>query len=289
MLSVIAIFFFAAVLFFPEQAMGAPVVSEIAWMGTAVSSANEWIELFNGGSESVDLGGWRLEWRGGQYGITVGKEKCQNTVVSAGGYFLLERTNDATVPEITADCIYTGALSNSGEALVLKDSFGKETDRVDGGDGWKIGTSVPAGNNDTKETAQRLAAHWVSAASTPRAENGTISLVSSGAASQNSSSSAVQSALPAAPFPLGGASASAALPPLFRVDAGGDRTVGAGSLTDFLGVAVSAKEGSPLEHTRFLWNFGDGEIKEGRSVGHIFQIPGVYIVGLHVSSPTLRS
>lgn len=29
-------------------------------MGTGKSSADEWIELFNLGSESVDLGGWTL-------------------------------------------------------------------------------------------------------------------------------------------------------------------------------------------------------------------------------------
>lgn len=65
--------------------------------------------------------------------------------------------------------------------------------------------------------------------------------------------------------------------------AGEDRAVAVGSEINFLGHATGL-DGKPLDTARFWWNFGDGESKEGRSVGHIFMIPGEYTVGLHVSS-----
>ena len=37
------------------------VVNEIAWMGTTVNAANEWIELRNTTGQSVALAGWTLK------------------------------------------------------------------------------------------------------------------------------------------------------------------------------------------------------------------------------------
>ncbi len=42
---------------------GRVIISEIAWAGTAASAEDEWIELQNLGTTSVDLTGWTLQWR----------------------------------------------------------------------------------------------------------------------------------------------------------------------------------------------------------------------------------
>ncbi|MCJ7511903.1 MAG: lamin tail domain-containing protein, partial [Anaerolineales bacterium] len=39
---------------------GAVWINEVAWAGTLASSSDEWIELYNPGSEAIDLSGWRL-------------------------------------------------------------------------------------------------------------------------------------------------------------------------------------------------------------------------------------
>ena len=44
-------------------------------------------------------------------------------------------------------------------------------DRVDGSHGWKINGGNSAGDNNTKQTAQKMAAGWVTALKTPRAAN----------------------------------------------------------------------------------------------------------------------
>jgi len=112
------------------------VINEIAWSGTEASSGDEWIELYNFGSQSVDLSNWSINAVDGTPLITL------SGAISPGKFFLLERTDDNTISNIAADQVYTGPLGNSGESLLLRDSEGKLIDSVnlDGGD-WPGGTS----------------------------------------------------------------------------------------------------------------------------------------------------
>jgi len=111
------------------------VISEIAWMGTTTSSGDEWIELYNNTTLAVNLAGWSLRAVGGTPSITL------TGTIPAGGYYLLERTDDTTVPGVAADQIYTGALGDGGEDLVLRDSAANVVDEVDadGDSGWFSG------------------------------------------------------------------------------------------------------------------------------------------------------
>ena len=117
------------------------VLNEIAWMGTTTSATDEWIELFNNTSGPVSLAGWTLTAADGTPGISL------SGTIPAGGYFLLERTDDNTVPGVAADQIFTGALGNAGEILSLRDGTGGLQDFVDA---WH------AGNSTTRRTMQRV-------------------------------------------------------------------------------------------------------------------------------------
>lgn len=141
-------------------------------MGTENSAADEWIELYNSGSEEVNLSGWILQSLDEGLIINFDQDSVNlPPALSPGGFFLLERTDDTSVPSISADIIYTGSLSNTGEVLILKNAEGVEEDRVDGSDKWKIGGALSiVGDNDTKDTAQ-LSTEWVTAIATPRDVN----------------------------------------------------------------------------------------------------------------------
>ena len=147
--------------------LGDVVINEIAWMGTAASTSdNEWLELYNTTDQPINMNGWTLKSQDETPNITL------SGIVPASGYYLLERTDDDTLPDITADQIYTGALGNSGEHLVLKDTAGTTISEVDGSNGWKInGDDVQIGDNNTKKTAQKMASEWITATATPKAEN----------------------------------------------------------------------------------------------------------------------
>lgn len=245
------------------------VINEVAWMGMLPKSGespqaaanNEWIELWNSGRSLVSLEGWKIVAQDGMPDISL------SGVIPAGGYFLLERGSDDVLPQISADLVYpfkNNALSNSGEHLFIKDANGGTIDEINFSSGW------PAGDNDSKQTAQKVGSTWITATSTPRAQN--YGAVPSTASTQQNSASVSGSS--AAPLPS---------LPTIRVYAGEDRVAVAGAVLDFAGQAHGA-EGQVLEGVRFWWNFGDGGILEGRVISHIFQIPGQYLVGLHVSS-----
>lgn len=126
------------------------VINEVAWMGTVESYSNEWIELFNNSNFPINLEGWLLK-------TVDGTPKIELTgTVPSNGFYLLERTDDNTLPNIQADQIYRGALGNSGEKLELYTLDNYLVDRVvciEDAEGncqeWLVG------DNDTKQTMER--------------------------------------------------------------------------------------------------------------------------------------
>lgn len=125
-------------------------ITEVAWMGTAASANDEWIELHNDGSESVSLSGWTLSAADGTPSITLSGS------IGAGEYRLLERTDDTTFPGISALVIFTGALGNEGESLSLKNG-GTTVQTFSFAGGW------PAGDVTTKKTMQWTGSAWITA------------------------------------------------------------------------------------------------------------------------------
>jgi hypothetical protein len=119
----------------------AVVIDEVAWSGTAASSSDEWLELHNPGDEAVDLAGWTLS-DGGDVNLAL------HGTLPAGGFYLLERTDDTTVSDIPADLIYSGSLSNAGETLTLRDAGGAVIDTANGdGGAWPAGSAAPGYNS----------------------------------------------------------------------------------------------------------------------------------------------
>ena len=121
------------------------VINEIAWAGTAASTYDEWIELYNPTEDAVDLIGWVLTF--GETVIHLGTVEddaleIRCTTIAAGGYFLLERTDDETISDSEADVLYKGTLSNTGVVIELRNADGELVDRVDTPEtGWPAGTT----------------------------------------------------------------------------------------------------------------------------------------------------
>ena len=112
------------------------VINEIAWMGTAASTYDEWIELYNTTGDTITLTNWTLSSADGTPSITLSGS------IAPYGYFLLERSDDNTVSDISADQIYTGALGDAGEDFSLKDSSDTVIDRVNCSGGWFAGSGA---------------------------------------------------------------------------------------------------------------------------------------------------
>jgi hypothetical protein len=255
----------------PTAAHAAVVISEIAWMGTSVSANAEWIELQNTGSESVNLSGWTLAGATGSPNITL------SGTIAGSGYYLLERTSDASVPSVTADQIYSGALANTGLTLLLKDQTGATVDTVAGGTDWaSIG-----GDNTTKQTPQRVGSTWSTAEPTPRAQN-----VADGASGGDGDTSEpiASTTDPLTPQPsLGGSSISRGssgnpVPKLY-IEAGPGRILTAGADTVFSAFAYDSDD-IVRRDAEFSWSFGDGAQADGDEVSHAYLLPGTYTVSI---------
>jgi len=160
------------------------IFNEIAWMGGIENANHEWLELKNISNETIDLSNWQILDKESQIKIIfpLGFKIDPNQLL------LLERTSDNSVPNTTADLIYTGALSNSNEGLRLFDSQCNLMDEVFAENNW------PAGDNDSKRTMERKAdLTWQTSllpGGTPRRENssGYVVVTSSGSSNSNPSS-----------------------------------------------------------------------------------------------------
>ncbi|MBE0635126.1 lamin tail domain-containing protein, partial [Candidatus Bipolaricaulota bacterium] len=123
------------------------IISEVAWAGTAASSADEWIELHNQSEFAIDLVGWQLVY--GEVliplgGVAEGTLEVRTTVLAPGAFLVLERTDDDSISDITADLIYKGTLSNAGMLIELRNPQGEVVDSavMTGESEWPAGSAI---------------------------------------------------------------------------------------------------------------------------------------------------
>ncbi|MBI4034071.1 MAG: lamin tail domain-containing protein [Candidatus Brennerbacteria bacterium] len=145
--------------------IGPIIINEVAWMGTTASANDEWIELKNITTSDVVISGWQILDKAEQIKITFE----DGEKIPPGRFYILERTDDTTVPNVQADKIYVGALSNADEGLRLYDPQCSLVDEILANPDW------PAGSNSSKGTMERKSdLTWQSSAvfgGTPRGEN----------------------------------------------------------------------------------------------------------------------
>ncbi|OGZ02030.1 MAG: hypothetical protein A2946_03775 [Candidatus Liptonbacteria bacterium RIFCSPLOWO2_01_FULL_53_13] len=165
-------------------------INELAWMGSTASASDEWIELKNISAGSAPLSGWQIASQDDAFKIVFGSGEK----ISAGGLYLLERTDDASVPGISADKIYKGALPNGGTWLKLFNANCDAVDEMDARNGFAA-LGGDAGARKTLERNQNGAGWHTSAApdGTPRRENSTMTMTMTPA------SATPQSEMPAPP------------------------------------------------------------------------------------------
>lgn len=134
-------------------------------MGTTNSANNEWIELKNISGSEINLDNWQFLDKDKKIKIIF----TDQYIIQRNGFFLLERTDDESLPGLSADLIYTGTLGNINEALYLFDKNCQLQDEVLASPNWL------AGDNSSKRTMERrYDLEWQSSGNiggTPKKEN----------------------------------------------------------------------------------------------------------------------
>ncbi len=151
---------------------GQVVVNEIAWAGSADSSTDEWIELYNNSNQNVDLTNWHIVDDNGASDYTI-----LSGSIAPHGYFLIE-DHESAVSNITADAIMDLSLANTGDSLRLFDGSGQLIDTVNGSGGaWYAGSSSSYATMEKVDPSLALdsASNWA-------ASNGSEALASGGGA-----------------------------------------------------------------------------------------------------------
>ena len=181
------------------------------------------------------------------------------------------------MPDISADLIYTGALSNTGKNLELRDNQGNLIDQVDCSEGWF------GGDNATKQTMERKnpqtsgndSTNWQtsqSAGGTPKAQNSSGQEI---IPEESEEPEETEEKLDAEGW----------IPPTIVnhppiAQAGPDITALANQEIIFDAIQSTDPDNDSLT---FFWNFGDGATETGGKASHTYPYPGQYLVSLLVS------
>lgn len=110
--------------------------SEINWAGSSVSENDQWIELYNYGTETQDLTNLVLKGLGNTAtpDLTLTNAECTNLNLAPNEYFLIskyDKTDSNTLLNIQSDCVFSDLeLNTAGESLILS-SNGSDIDTVD--------------------------------------------------------------------------------------------------------------------------------------------------------------
>ncbi len=116
---------------------GQVVVSEVMWMGSDLSTADEWVELLSTATDATDIAGWTLTSLDGSGNEAVLMRFGSGTIVPQGSTFLIANYGAAASRlSMEPQAITTGmSLPNTKLFLRLRTSTGAIIDTVDDGVG----------------------------------------------------------------------------------------------------------------------------------------------------------
>jgi hypothetical protein len=287
----------------PLSTQAAIIINEVAWKGNDGETSDEWIELYNNGSEPVDIAGWalrrtRIDETNFDHEIMIGidsKNPAGSFVIGAGEYVVLEKTDNNSSP-VEAFFVYAGTfnLLDGGQSLSLVSHSGV-MNVLYSGENWD---SV-VGDMDVGKTAQYTSDGWVTATATPGAPN---SMTASSASAEDTED--VQQESESVPSPSPPPPSPSPTPSATRTSSSGGSkntpkvlgvTHDSGPLSLTLisperayvrqEISLSAEgSGMPKAIINSLvhdWNFGDLATAHGKAVTHRFQYPGEYVIVVH--------
>lgn len=248
----------------PVHADGPSVVfNELMWMGSSVSSADEWIEVHNLTEQAVDLSGWTITKRSNgaevpMLTIPTGK------IISPLGYFVISNyanTSTSSVLSVVPDYVTTDvALSNSALQLRLYNAVQQLIDVADDG----VGNPLAGAYESSKKlfaSMERnpvsgdgmLTQNWHTASRGIGLKTGAIEFGTPGLQNSNGAPSA---------------------------QAGPDQKGTVGQSLNFDGTDSADPEQQQLTYS---WNFGDGVMSSEATPSHVYTAAGAYTVTLAVN------
>ena len=247
-------------------------ISEIMYDLEGSDAKKEWIEIYNTGSEDINLADWRLFEADANHKLTPYPEGAPANI-PPGGYAIIADdagtflANNSAYGGLLFDSSFS--LSNTGETLILRDGALVDQDQVTYTSDW--GATGDGGS------LQEIESQWYAAIPTPGEANALVPIETGdsdagSATGGEESSSDDESAV------------SHRIVRTLEVAVGSTKqTVTAGTETK-LQAEVYGFEGEVIENARIHWTFGDGSTHEGNPAIHVYRYPGTYIAVVNGSS-----
>jgi len=250
------------------QAVYAEVIfSEIMYNPEGTDSGREWIEVYNSGSDSVDLANYKLLENGTSHKIIANTEDG-STILGSNAYavivdnpikFLADFANTSSV----FDSAFS--LKNTGEEIQIIDPSGISADTVNYLPEW--------GANGTGNSLQLNDDIWIPAEPTPSAINKTESADESEPDDDNPSSGSSSSSNDDESSHQSQEEISNYKPKVdFKIYSSRKRYVLINTPVEFILEHNQEKDAE----VKAIWSFGDGESKKGNKVTHYFYNAGIY-------------
>lgn len=236
------------------------VINELMWMGSSISSADEWIELRNMTAAPIDIGGWSITKK------SSGAEAPMltipsDTTIAPHGYFIISNytVGSSSILTVAPDLVTSDvALANTSLQIKLYDATYTLIDTADDGVGMPLAgkyTSADLVYSSMERNSEpgdgTLPVSWHTA-STPIAVNTT----EFGSPDTDNSN--------AAPIAI----------------AGDDLIGEVGTEVLFDGSESYDPDGGSLT---FKWSFGDGTTAASATPSHRYDAPGTFDVVLTVT------
>ncbi len=261
---------FMLAILFPAFAHASVIITEIMYdyPGTEGSGDHDWVEIYNNGQSTVDLGGSTVRFMERGNNHIIASFNGSSTLLAPGAVAVI--ANNPTQTKLD--------FPNIG--LLLDSSFSLTGTTTALGiiiDGINVSpvtyTPAPSASN-LGDSLQLINGAWSAATPTPGTYAGTSS--SADDSGDSSISSSDSSSVVTIQTSSSGAPAEYLPIPTLRIVTGGDRTVSTGADTVFTAVVYDGK-GNKRDDATVLWSFGDGMQRTGASVYHKYYDPGEYV------------
>ncbi len=255
----------AVIVFAPGVALAGVTISEVMYDVPGSDAGREWVEVRNDGSTAVDLAGWKLFENNTNHGIAT-TSSAGTFSIPAGGYAVIADNAEKFLidwPSFSGalfDSVFS--LSNTGESVSIRNADLVDVDTAT----YSAETGGAGDGNSLERSGNTFVAH------TPNPGAGSV-VPQSDTETVSDPASPVASSGGGTPLPE----------PRLVASAGADRSVTVGAAALYEGRVVG-ELGKPIENARFIWDFGNGDIREGKSVLYAHPYPGEYAVMLTAAS-----
>lgn len=251
------------ILFLPIFASADVQINEVMYDLDGSDTDREWIEILNSGESSVLISNY--SFRENDTNHKLESVEGGSEIPPSGYAVIVDNVQKFKVdnPQFSGILIdSTFSLSNTGETL----SIVKGDDIID-----TVSYTDKDGASGDGKTLNRDGSGWLVRSKNPGGGISEGASVTTSKEINDTSVSTISTVI------------EEEFEPQVHANAGTDKEVLAGTNVMFEGKAIGIKK-ELIPSARFRWNFGDGVVKEGKNISHLYIYPGKYIVSLNVIS-----